>query len=111
MSVNVSALTVFAVAVGTGLFLAGCETTPPSAPPISASFLRAGIRQHADATTLIEGRRLFLNRCIQCHALPTVAEYDPPALRAIVASMSGRANLTDAQHDAVLKYLLTVRSQ
>ena len=106
-----SALIVFAVAVGTGLFLAGCETTPPSAPPISASFLRAGIRQHADGATLTEGRRLFLNRCIQCHALPTVAEYDPPGLRAIVSKMAGRANLTDAQHEAVLKYLLTVRSQ
>ena len=106
-----SALIVFAVVAGTALFLAGCETTPPAAPPISASFLRAGIRQHADATTLTEGRRLFLNRCIQCHALPSAADYDPPRLRAIVASMSGRANLTDAQHEAVLKYLLTVRSQ
>ncbi|HKP93405.1 MAG TPA: hypothetical protein VJS88_05870 [Chthoniobacterales bacterium] len=106
-----SALIVFALIAGTGLFLGGCETTSTSAPPITASFLRAGIRQHADAATLTEGRRLYLNRCIQCHALPAVAEYDPAGLKAVVAKMSGRANLTEAQHEAVLKYLLTVRSQ
>ncbi len=93
-----------------GLFLGGCESNPAVAPPITASFLRAGVRQHADGPTLNEGRRLYLNRCIQCHALPQVAKYDPERLTAIVAKMAGRANLSDEQHDAVLKYLLTMRS-
>jgi mono/diheme cytochrome c family protein len=89
----------------------GCETTPASAPPITASFIRAGVRSHADAPTLTEGRRLFLNRCIQCHALPHVAKYDPQKLTAILKTMAGRANMNEEQHDALLKYLLTVRSQ
>ena len=91
-------------------FLGGCETTPAVAPAVTASFLQAGARQHADRATLNEGRRLYLNRCIQCHALPRVEKYDPQSLTLIVAKMAGRANLNEGQHDAVLKYLLTVRS-
>lgn len=93
------------------LLLGGCESTLLSAPPITASFIRAGVRENADAPTLAQGRSLFLNRCLQCHALPEVSRFDPPRLTAIVAKMSGRANMNPEQHDAVLKYLLTVRSQ
>lgn len=93
------------------LLLDGCEATLSSAPPITASFIQAGVRQKADARTLAQGRSLFLNRCIQCHALPEVSQFDPPRLTAIVAKMSGRANLNAEQHEAVLKYLLTVRSR
>jgi len=88
----------------------GCETTPAVAPPITPSFLQAGTRQNADGRTLGEGRRLYLNRCIVCHALPRVAKYDPQRLTVIVAKMAGRANLNEEQHTAVLKYLLTARS-
>jgi len=42
---------------------------------------------------------------------PRVARFDPPRLTAIVGKMSGRANMSPAQHEAVLKYLLTVRAQ
>lgn len=91
------------------VLLGGCQSW--TAPPITESFLRAGVRQNADASTLTEGRRVYLNRCVQCHALPRVAKYDPPRLKAILAIMSDRASLSPEQHDAVLKYLLTVRSQ
>ena len=92
------------------LLLGGCETTLSSAPPVTASFIRAGARQEADARILVQGRSLFLNRCIQCHALPEVARFDSPRLTAIVGTMSGRANMNAEQHEALLKYLLTVRS-
>ncbi|MFL6588900.1 MAG: c-type cytochrome [Chthoniobacterales bacterium] len=101
----------FALLAASVLLLDGCESTPAIAPPVTASFLRAGLRQHADGPTLAEGRRLYLNRCIQCHALPHVTKYDPERLTAIVAKMAGRANLSEQQHDAVLKYLLTTRAQ
>jgi mono/diheme cytochrome c family protein len=95
-----------------GAFLLGsCETGSSSAPPISAAFIRAGVRKNADARTLAQGRSLLLNRCIQCHRLPEVSKYDPPRLTAIVAKMSGRANMNAEQHEALLKYLLTVQSQ
>lgn len=91
--------------------LGSCETGSSSAPPISAAFIRAGVRENADARTLAQGRSLLLNRCIQCHRLPEVAQFDRPHLTAIVAKMSGRANMNTEQHEALLKYLLTVQSQ
>lgn len=101
-----------AITAGLAFVLVGCQSDLSStAPPVTAAFVQAGIRQHADATTLTEGRRVYLNRCIQCHALPHVARYDPPRLTRILAVMSARASLTPEQHDAVLKYLLTARSQ
>jgi mono/diheme cytochrome c family protein len=96
--------------VAIAALLAGCETATRQAPPITAPLIQAGKREHADAQKLAEGRALLLNRCIQCHALPETAKYDPPALRKVVATMSNRAGLTTEEHDAVLKYLLTVRS-
>jgi mono/diheme cytochrome c family protein len=101
----------FAALASCTFLLDGCETNLSSAPPITASFLRAGVRQNADGRTLTQGRSLFLNRCIQCHALPDVARFDPPRLTAIVAVMSGRANMNTEQREALLKYLQTVRSQ
>jgi mono/diheme cytochrome c family protein len=99
------------IAVAHAVLFTGCQSSlSSSAPPITASFIRAGVREHGNARTLAQGRALFLNRCIQCHALPEVARFKPPRLTAIVATMSGRANLSPEQHDAVLKYLLTVRS-
>ena|SRR5437016_2924957 len=91
--------------------LAGCQSDLKSAPPVTESFIRAGLRENADGRSLAEGRRVFLNRCILCHALPKVARFDAARLTAIVATMSGRANLNPEQREAVLKYLLTVRRQ
>jgi mono/diheme cytochrome c family protein len=94
------------------VFFAGCQSNlTSSAPPVTASFLRASAHKQGDAPILSEGRALFLNRCIQCHALPEVARFNEGRLTAIIAKMSGRANLSPEQHDAVLKYLLTVRAQ
>ncbi|MEN3368449.1 MAG: hypothetical protein V7609_592 [Verrucomicrobiota bacterium] len=83
-------------------YFAGCGSTSFYAPPVT--------RDAANARTLTAGRSLFLNRCIQCHALPEVRQLSAPQLTAIVGKMSGRANLSAEQHDAVLKYLLTIRS-
>ena len=99
------------IAAVLALLFAGCQSNlSSSAPPITASFIRAGVRKKVDAGTLAQGRTVFLNRCIQCHALPEVAHFDAPRLTAIVATMSSRSNLSPQQHEAVLKYLLTVRS-
>jgi len=104
---NLLALT----ALGLSAFLLGsCSSTTSSAPAITTPLVRAGVRQKADAPTLVAGRALFLNRCIQCHALPGVSQYSSPQLTTIVAKMSARANMNPAQHEALLKYLLTVRS-
>ena len=95
----------------TALAIVGCQSTPAPAPPVTESLLRAGIRQKADGPTLAEGRKVFVNRCIVCHALPDVSQYNAARLPGIVSWMSGRAHLSPEQKDALTKYLVTVRSQ
>jgi mono/diheme cytochrome c family protein len=94
-----------------GFVVAGCQSSPPSAPRITQSLIRAGLREKADVPTLADGRRVFVNRCILCHALPDIARYNSARLPGIVGWMSGRAHLTTEQHDALVKYLLAVKSQ
>ncbi len=94
------------------VLFAGCQSNLSSfAPPVTAPFLRASAHKNGDARNLAEGRGLFLNRCIQCHALPEVARFNAAGLTAVVAKMSVRANLSPDQHDAILNYLLAVRAQ
>ena len=88
---------------------ASCETSLKSAPPVTAAFLRANRPEKPE--TLEAGRKVFLNRCIACHALPDMAEHDAAKIPKIVGWMSGRACLTPDQHDALVRYLLAVKSQ
>jgi hypothetical protein len=89
----------------------GCQSNLKSAPPVTASFIRAGLREHTDGPTLAEGRKVFLSRCIACHALPEIDRYEPARIAKIVGWMSGRAHLSARQKEALTKYLVTVRSQ
>jgi len=91
--------------------LASCETSLKSAPPVTAAFIRASRQEKVDAQTLESGRKLFLNRCIQCHALPEVARYDSTRIPRIVGWMSHRAHLNAAEREALVKYLLAVKSE
>jgi mono/diheme cytochrome c family protein len=92
------------------LFLNACGSTASLAPPVTPALVTAAGREKADAPTLTTGRSIFVSRCIQCHALQDVSRFSGPGLTAIVGIMSRRANLSPAQHDALLKYLQTVRS-
>lgn len=93
------------------LLLTSCESYLKSAPPVTVAFVQAGGRQKVDQQTLEEGRQVFLNRCIGCHALPEIARYDSARIPRIVGWMSGRANLSPEQKDALTKYLLAVKAQ
>jgi hypothetical protein len=66
-------------------------------------------QQQADAV-LTTGRTVYFNNCNRCHVLPDVRSYTEPRLTAIVDKMSRKAQLTTDQHDAVMKYLQTVRA-
>jgi hypothetical protein len=99
------------VLILTVVAFSGCESNPRSAPPITELLIRAGVREKADGPTLAEGRKVFVNRCILCHALPDIGRYNRARLPGIVGWMSGRAHLTPEQKEALTKYLLTARSQ
>ena len=66
--------------------------------------------QQQEDLVLTTGRSLYLNNCNRCHVLPDVRPYTEPRLTAIVDKMSRKAQLTTDQHDAVMKYLQTVRA-
>ena len=92
------------------VILASCETALKSAPPVTAAFVRANHQEKADAQTLEAGRKVFLNRCIACHALPDVTRYDSARIPRIVGWMSERAHLRANEQEALVKYLLAVKS-
>ena len=73
--------------------------------------VRAGERAHIDESTLREGRRLFVSRCIECHTLPVVSRYDQVAWPWLVDDMSVRAGLKPAERKALVAYILAVRVQ
>jgi mono/diheme cytochrome c family protein len=92
----------------------GCQSdsyAPP--PPVTSQMLAASVRakSHANLATLGEGRTLFVHRCIECHTLPPLGHYRTDEWPGIVSSMSHRASLKPAEREAVVAYILTVRSQ
>jgi len=81
--------------------LAGCETAN-YAPQI---------RPTPHNTQLERGRTLYVHRCIECHTLPPIWKYSRDDWPRIVNDMSHRANLKPQDREAVIAYILTVRSQ
>lgn len=65
---------------------------------------------HSDAQTLNAGRKVFVNRCIECHVLPSINRYPANAWPGLVDAMSARADLTRAEHEALIAYILAVHS-
>jgi mono/diheme cytochrome c family protein len=91
------------------LWVAGFGSTSFSAQPVPAQQPEVTSQQYQDSV-LTAGRSLYLNNCNRCHALPDVRFYSAPRLTAIVDKMSRKAQMTAEQHDAVLKYLQTIRA-
>jgi hypothetical protein len=101
------------VALFIWLFL-GCQSIGYApAPPVTSQMLAASVMKasHANIAMLREGRTLFVHRCIECHTLPAVWHYRTDEWPGIVSSMSHRASLKPAEREAIVAYILAVRSQ
>jgi hypothetical protein len=101
------------VALFVWLFL-GCQSERYAAPPpVTSQMLEAsgGKESRANIAMLSEGRTLFVHRCIECHTLPPVWHYRTDEWPGIVSSMSHRASLKPAEREAIVAYILAVRSQ
>ena len=86
--------------------LIGCETlTTNNAPPVTAKMTSS-----RNVNVLNDGRQLFVNRCIDCHSLPVIAEHSSSEWPGLVDKMSGRAHLKPGQQDAIVAYILAVKS-
>jgi mono/diheme cytochrome c family protein len=90
---------------------AGCESTTPSAPPVTAAVINAGAKAHVTQQQLTEGRSLFVTRCIECHVLPVISEHPAAEWPGLVDKMAKRAELKPNEHDAVTAYILAVHAQ
>ena len=90
--------------------LVSCESTN-YVPPVTSQMATARKGQHVDLVMLREGRTLFVHRCIECHTLPVLWRYSTKDWPDIVDSMSHRASLKPAEHEAIVAYILAVRTR
>ena len=101
------------MAVSVGLSLVGCfypKAGPPPGP-LTASTVERAQGRWPDATlgSLEAGRSLFLGNCNRCHGYPIPSAYSEERWRKIVPWMGGKAGLSDAEQENVLRFLLARR--
>jgi len=90
--------------------LVACESlnyVPPATPQMAAAIKGRPV----NVATLRKGRTLLVHRCIECHTLPPLWHYKTEDWPEIVNSMAHRASLKPADRDAIVAYILAVRSQ
>jgi hypothetical protein len=90
--------------------LVACESIN-NVPPVNPQMAAATKGRPAGVALLRNGRTLLVHRCITCHTLPPLWHYNTEDWPAIVDSMSHRASLKPADRDAIVAYILAVRSQ
>ena len=103
-------LLIFAMALICLVDLSSCGTAF-APPPITTALAHTGSGQHPDLVMLREGRALFVSRCIECHTLPPFWHYRSEDWPQIVDTMAERAKLKRAERDAIVAYILAVRTQ
>ena len=95
------------LAVITGLL--ACESVN-YVPLITQQADAAKKGRYVDVATLSKGRALLVHRCIGCHTLPPLWHYRVEDWPEIVDSMSHRANLNAVERDAVVAYIVALRT-
>jgi mono/diheme cytochrome c family protein len=88
--------------------LMACESV--NYVPLVTPQMAATKGQRVDVATLQEGRRLLVHRCIDCHTLPPLWHYAVEDWPNIVNSMAHRSSLKPAERDAIVAYIVAVRS-
>jgi hypothetical protein len=89
--------------------LMACESVN-YVPPVTLQMAAVTKGRRIDVATLREGRTLLVHRCIECHTLPPLWHYAVEDWPNIVNSMAHRASLKPGERDAIVAYILAVRS-
>src|SRR6201997_3385760 len=89
--------------------LMACESVN-YVPPVTPQMAAATKGRHVDVATLRDGRTLLVHRCIECHTLPPLWQYAVEDWPNIVNSMAHRASLKPTEREAIVAYILAVRS-
>jgi hypothetical protein len=91
------------------LFIVSCANFAPP-PEVSPALISNARPDRVDAEQLQNGRNLFVSRCLECHTLPPVTKYSRNEWPHLVSRMSGRANLSAADQEAITIYLRAASS-
>lgn len=75
-----------------------------TSPRVTPAFLTAA-RTQSSAQSLEEGRRLYTNRCTECHDLEMLDSRTLTAWNSTVTGMSRRANLSAEEKARILEYI------
>ena len=60
--------------------------------------------------TLVEGHKLYTGVCTNCHRPKSIYDRPERVWPGILTSMAKEANITDAQKDAIYKYVLAIKA-
>lgn len=75
-----------------------------TAPKVTAAFLAAAGAGGSQAA-LEEGHKIYTSRCTECHDLELLDSRSVTAWRSVVAGMSRRAKISEAQQAKIVEYL------
>ena len=89
--------------------LAACGPSTAPAPPITPAMVERAKASGGSAEALARGRQTFTTQCNKCHALPDPNGEGADAWPTILAEMSKRAGLSDAEREDVLRYVISAR--
>lgn len=93
------------IASSVSLFLSGCGSIEPVAPPVTPALAAAA---RADEGELEHGRLIYTTRCTACHNAERIARYSRSQWAGILPRMSDEARLNDAQARAVTVYVMAL---
>ncbi|MEY2597747.1 MAG: hypothetical protein RLZZ142_6 [Verrucomicrobiota bacterium] len=79
-----------------------------TAPAITPAMLAAA-KAPATKDSLEEGRKLYTNRCTECHDLEMLDSRSASGWARMVRSMAGKAHLKDQQESLIVAYLAAAR--
>ena len=104
----------WAALVGTLALAAGCaypETAPMAPGPLSPAAVTYAASKWPDATpaSLESGRSTFLSHCNHCHGYPDVLQIKEERWPQILERMGAKAELTPAQIQEVLHFVVAER--
>jgi mono/diheme cytochrome c family protein len=75
-----------------------------TAPPVTQAFLKAA-GSEVSAKAMEDGRRLYTNRCTECHDLELLDSRSVNAWRDVVGTMARRAKIDGGQQARIVEYL------
>lgn len=100
-----------AMALVAAVGIAGCASAIPHPKESDVSAAREAGYQDATLPQLARGRDLYVQNCAGCHALFTPEQRTPEQWPDDVADMRQDTELTDAEADAVTRYLVAASAR